>query len=136
RVYQSQGSAACRELQLHDYPHQRAEGRAATHGWQGHKCGADVVAHPCDPGDLRRTYAGGFQLALSRPLLVLAAALAACAVLAFGAAWPEPSGVLALVTLQPNINEHVGEALITSSGGRAIEHLQPLAVYRVAFARD
>jgi subtilisin family serine protease len=70
-----------------------------------------------------------------RWLLFLGFALLAGAVLAgFGEVWAAPPDVLALVTLQPLASSTQAEQLIAAVGGQAIEHIKPLAVYRVALS--
>jgi subtilisin family serine protease len=64
------------------------------------------------------------------------AVLAAGALVASGVGSGARSDVLTLVTLQQRASERDAEALIASLGGHALEHLKPLAVYRVAFARE
>ena len=62
-------------------------------------------------------------------IAVVSAVLAVC-VLGFAAPRPEAS---ALITLQPLASPSAATALIESSGGRVLEQLKPLPVYRVAF---
>ena len=53
-------------------------------------------------------------------------------------AWRPPprQDVNALVTLQPLASELTAEALIASVGGRVVEHLEPLDVYRIALSSE
>ena len=64
------------------------------------------------------------------------ATLAAVAVVAFGSALATPPEVMTLVTLRADASEPAAAALIASVGGRTVEHLKPLDVYRVAFRGD
>ncbi|MBV9579912.1 MAG: S8 family serine peptidase, partial [Chloroflexi bacterium] len=87
---------------------------------------------------------GGPQLALIRAavmsrvltrrwLIVLMSALAAGLVLALGAELVRSPDTLALVTLQPLSSDQDAQALIEADGGRIVEQLKPLSVYRIAF---
>ncbi|MBV9329414.1 MAG: S8 family serine peptidase [Chloroflexi bacterium] len=71
-----------------------------------------------------------------RWLIALLSALAAGLVFGLGAALASPPDTLALVTLQPLASEQAGQALISADGGRLVEQLKPLSVYRVAFPAD
>jgi len=66
-------------------------------------------------------------------LVLASTALAVVVVLGVAASPPD---VLALVTLQPLASNQDGEALIYSTGGRVLEQLKPLSVYRVALPAD
>jgi subtilisin family serine protease len=68
-----------------------------------------------------------------RWLIALTSALAAGLVLGFGAALATTRETVALVTLQPNASEQAAQALIAGGGGRLLEQIKPLSVYRVAF---
>jgi subtilisin family serine protease len=76
------------------------------------------------------------RVVIRRWLLVLLAGIAAGLIYGLGAALASPPETLALVTLQPLANDADAQALIGSDGGRLIEHLQPIAVYRVAFPAE
>jgi subtilisin family serine protease len=67
-------------------------------------------------------------------VLIVSVALAGALLLGVGAAWALQADIVALVTLQKGASDRDGEALIASVGGRVLEHLKPLPVYRVAFA--
>jgi subtilisin family serine protease len=68
-------------------------------------------------------------------ILLLAASLAAT-VLGAAAVWASPPDTLALVTLQPRASAREGEALIALVGGRIVERIKPLPIYRVALPGD
>ncbi|TME88417.1 MAG: hypothetical protein E6I52_29865 [Chloroflexi bacterium] len=69
--------------------------------------------------------------------LILAAAVAVCVlILGIGAFWGSPPETVALITLQPLASNLAGEALIAAVGGRIIENIKPLSMYRVALPRD
>jgi subtilisin family serine protease len=71
-----------------------------------------------------------------RWLIALISALTAGLIVGLGGAVASPPDTLALVTLQPLASRLDAQALITSAGGRLIEQLAPLSVYRVAFPTD
>ena len=74
---------------------------------------------------------------LSRWLtLIVSAAAAIVILLGVGAAWAAPADIVALVTLQPNASLGAGEALIGTIGGRIVERLKPLPIYRVTLPAD
>jgi subtilisin family serine protease len=68
-------------------------------------------------------------------IVVVSAALASGVLFGLGLIRTAPE-VPALTTLQPDASEREAEALIASVGGRAIEHIKPLPVYRMLLARD
>jgi subtilisin family serine protease len=65
-------------------------------------------------------------------IVVLAALVAVCLLIVTGTTWGSPSDTLVLVTLQPLASNIAGEQLITSIGGRVIDVIKPLSMYRVA----
>jgi subtilisin family serine protease len=62
--------------------------------------------------------------------------LTASVLVAFSASWATPAEILTLITLQARASDRDGETLIAALGGRMVEHLKPLSVYRVGFPRD
>ncbi len=67
-------------------------------------------------------------------LIAFVSALLACLVVGLGGALASPPDILALVTLQPLADQQAAQTLVTADGGRLLEQLKPLSVYRVAFA--
>ncbi len=65
--------------------------------------------------------------------IALVSALLACLVFGLGAVLAAPPDTLVLVTLQPLANQQAAQAVIAEDGGRLLEQLKPLSVYRVAF---
>jgi subtilisin family serine protease len=65
-----------------------------------------------------------------------AAALAGCLLIGIGAVSASPPDTLALVTLQPLAANSAAEQLIASAGGRIVDTIKPLSIYRVALAAD
>lgn len=65
-----------------------------------------------------------------------AAAVLGVAMYALGGALTAPGPITALVTLQPLASNAEAEGLIASEGGRVLEQLKPLDVYRVAIPED
>jgi subtilisin family serine protease len=63
---------------------------------------------------------------------VLLALALAVAILGFGAACDSPPEATALLTLQPGVSDGQAKTLVADSGGRILEHLKPLSVYRVS----
>src|SRR5262249_12635050 len=76
------------------------------------------------------------MLARRWAVILVSAAVAACALSGFGLASAAATDVIALITLQPTAPPSEGERLIGAACGHIIEGLEPLAVYRVAFAAD
>ena len=72
-----------------------------------------------------------------RLLIVLAAvAVATCLLINPAAGWATSSEAIVLITLRPPVGAPMAERLINSVGGRILERLNPLLVYRVALPGD
>ncbi|HEX8969782.1 MAG TPA: S8 family serine peptidase [Chloroflexota bacterium] len=69
-------------------------------------------------------------------IVFVSAALAASIGFGVGAVWAAPRETLALVTLRGPASPDAAEQLIASSGGRIVDRIKPVSVYRVAFAAD
>jgi subtilisin family serine protease len=64
--------------------------------------------------------------------IFVAVAFAAWLLVGWNAAWATSPEAIALVTLRPAVETTVGTRLIDAAGGRVLEQLKPLQVYRVA----
>jgi subtilisin family serine protease len=75
---------------------------------------------------------------VARRLLIFlpAVAFAACLLITPAAGWATSPDAIALVTLRPPIGALQAERLIDSAGGRVLEQLKPLLVYRVALSGE
>jgi subtilisin family serine protease len=67
---------------------------------------------------------------------VLVAVASAIAIFVLGAAFSSRPEVTALLTLQPGASDSQALALVADGGGRVIEQLKPLSVYRVAIPTE
>ncbi|HTD80131.1 MAG TPA: S8 family serine peptidase, partial [Chloroflexota bacterium] len=75
---------------------------------------------------------------VSRRWMVLLStlALAGCVLFASGAVSASPPDTLSLITLRPGASSSAAEQLIASMGGRIVEAIKPLSIYRVAWLSD
>jgi len=69
-------------------------------------------------------------------VLISALAIAGCVLLGAGAVSASPPDTLALITLQSRASSTAAERLIAAVGGRIIETIKPLSIYRVALLSD
>jgi subtilisin family serine protease len=68
--------------------------------------------------------------------IALISALAAALIVGLGAAQASPPDTVAMITLQPLASDRQAQALIAATGGRVLEQIKPLSVYRTAFPAD
>jgi len=68
--------------------------------------------------------------------IVVVVACAACLIVGSGAGWARSPEAIVLVTLRPSVTTTVGAQRIEAAGGRVLEQLKPLLVYRVALPSD
>src|SRR5438552_4412442 len=75
---------------------------------------------------------------VSRRWMVLLStlAMAGCVLFASGAVSASPPDTLSLITLRPGASSSAAEQLIASMGGRIVEAIKPLSIYRVAWLPD
>jgi subtilisin family serine protease len=66
------------------------------------------------------------------PVLSACLALAAFVILGFGSVWAAAPEQIALITFQAAATRAAAEAAIAADGGRLLEELKPLPIYRVA----
>ncbi|MCA1645905.1 MAG: DUF5719 family protein [Chloroflexi bacterium] len=69
-------------------------------------------------------------------VVLLFVAFAACVLVIPGMVWATPPEAIALVTLRDSADPRLGERSIEAVGGRVLERLKPLPIYRVGLPTD